>query len=71
MTPHEYVTLEIARERERQIAQEGWTPEHDDGHVHGELAAAASCYAMYHTSVVEAVAKHIPIAWPISWGLAW
>jgi len=36
---------EIAAERERQIAVEGWTPEHDDQHARGEMAAAASCYA--------------------------
>lgn len=36
----------IVRERARQIAEEGWTPEHDDGHVYGELAMAAAVYAM-------------------------
>lgn len=35
----------IAEERARQISVEGWTPEHDDKHDSGELAAAASCYA--------------------------
>lgn len=35
----------IRLERERQIAQECWTPEHDDGHASGELALAAACYA--------------------------
>lgn len=33
----------IAQERQRQI-DEGWTPEHDDRHEHGELYIAASCY---------------------------
>lgn len=36
----------IAAERQRQIEVEGWTPEHDDGHVHGELAWAAASYAL-------------------------
>lgn len=36
----------IAAERKRQIEQEGWTPEHDDGHFDGELAQAAACYAL-------------------------
>lgn len=36
----------IAAERQRQIESEGWTPEHDDGHTHGELAKAAGVYAM-------------------------
>ena len=35
----------IAAERQRQIEQEGWTAEHDDGHVNGELAMAAALYA--------------------------
>lgn len=36
----------IAAERERQIKEEGWTPDHDNEHAIGELANAASCYAM-------------------------
>jgi hypothetical protein len=36
---------EIAAERARQIEAEGWTPDHDDTHVHGEMAAAAAAYA--------------------------
>ena len=36
----------ITEERERQMKVEGWTPEHDDEHTVGELAMAASCYAM-------------------------
>lgn len=35
----------IAAERTRQVAVEGWTPEHDDEHRHGELAMAAALYA--------------------------
>lgn len=42
MTPIE----EIAAERERQKAVEGWTSEHDDTHDHEEMALAAACYAM-------------------------
>ena len=34
----------IAAERERQIAAEGWTPEHDDQYRDSELTAAAECY---------------------------
>ena len=36
----------IAAERQRQIGVEGWTPEHDAEHDHGELIAAGVCYAM-------------------------
>lgn len=35
----------IAEERERQITEEGWSPEHDDTHQDGQLAKAAACYA--------------------------
>ena len=36
----------ITNERERQLNKKGWTPEHDDTHVDGELANAAVTYAM-------------------------
>jgi hypothetical protein len=36
----------IAAERERQVCEEGWTPEHDATHTYGELAIAASGYAL-------------------------
>ncbi|MBS9720203.1 hypothetical protein JYU29_05815 [Tianweitania sp. BSSL-BM11] len=37
--------LDIAAERQRQQAVEGWTPEHDDTHEGGQLSAAAATYA--------------------------
>ncbi len=37
--------LDVLAERQRHVEVEGWTPEHDDEHIHGELAAAAACYA--------------------------
>jgi hypothetical protein len=37
---------DVLRERERQQDEEGWTDKHDDSHVIGELAGAASAYAM-------------------------
>lgn len=36
----------IAAERLRQVEDEGWSSEHDDGHVGEVLARAAACYAM-------------------------
>ena len=36
----------IAEERRRQIETEGWTAEHDKQQAIGELALAASCYAI-------------------------
>jgi hypothetical protein len=40
--------MDVLVERQRQIEAEGWTPEHDDHHHNGELAAAAACYASPH-----------------------
>ncbi len=36
----------IANERRRQVTEEGYTEEHDDGHEHGQLALAAAAYAI-------------------------
>lgn len=55
----------IAAERQRQIEQEGWTPEHDDQHAPGELLAAAICYAICCLNGSSAK----PPLWP--WGAAW
>jgi len=35
----------IAEERQRQIEQEGWSAEHDEQHLEGQLALVASLYA--------------------------
>lgn len=39
------IILEISRERERQMTEEGWTPEHDDTHDRGKMALGAATYA--------------------------
>lgn len=61
---------DVVAERQRQQAKkpdgEGWTPEHDDMHTGGELAAAAACYA------VPALTQVAPPAaqwWP--WNYNW
>lgn len=56
----------IGIERQRQIDQEGWTPEHDDEHRNGELANAAACYALTHTTRTQNIIQAI---WPFhrSW----
>ncbi|MFU6981810.1 hypothetical protein ACM75Z_30525 [Pseudomonas aeruginosa] len=38
--------LDVQAERRRQVENEGWTPEHDDGHACDEIAAFACYYAM-------------------------
>jgi hypothetical protein len=58
----------IIKERERQITQEGWTPEHDSLHKDGDLALAGTCYAAHairmltsrHTHLIE----YIKDSWP-------
>lgn len=37
---------DVAAERQRQKAEEGWTEQHDDGHDSGELACAGAAYAL-------------------------
>lgn len=64
----------ITEERERQIAQEGWTPEHDDEHRRGELASAASAYTIASRDMIlglppRGVAMAIgSMYWPADWG---
>jgi hypothetical protein len=38
---------DVLAERRRQVEAEGWTPGHDDEHDAGELASAASAYALF------------------------
>jgi len=52
------VIEEIAAERHRQVEQEGWSHEHDDQHLNGEMAGAAACYCLGSVS-----------HWP--WDAAW
>jgi hypothetical protein len=54
----------IAKERERQIEVEGFTPEHDRQLYGGSLAAAAGCYALYDWS-----RKDCERLWP--WDRKW
>jgi hypothetical protein len=58
----------IAAERERQITAEGWTPDHDDGHRHFELAKAGATYALYG-GFGPWEAPIPPLCWP--WELEW
>lgn len=41
--------LPIALERQRQIEVKGYLPEHDDEHIHGDLAVAAAALAVHGT----------------------
>ena len=44
--------FKIAAERQRQINEEGWTPDHDDEHTECQLLDAAICYAGMAGSLV-------------------
>ncbi len=65
----------IAAERQRQIEQEGWTPEHDDEHEDGSLALAAVCYAtptkLYQQVNELAAGPAFFDPWPDSWDGIW
>lgn len=52
---------DVLAERHRQITSEGWTPEHDDEHVDGQIAEAAAAYAYYAHDPSYDIA---PSMWP-------
>lgn len=65
---------DVTAERQRQITTEGWTPEHDDEHAHGEMAKASACYAYCSTETDQerkwrSDAGRVPLMWP--WDNAW
>ena len=63
----------IAAERQRQVEQEGWGHTHDDQHSQGDLAAAASCYALsaaaYGLDQSCQIPLRVPDIWP--WHADW
>ncbi|HHX6425407.1 TPA: hypothetical protein ACVGIZ_001704 [Pseudomonas aeruginosa] len=63
--------LDVQAERRRQITAEGWTPEHDDAHSHGQIARAAACYALAGSSAPNdgTAALLVSLAWP--WDEQW
>ena len=63
--PDSAATRDVLAERRRQIEVEGWTPEHDDEHSAGEMAAAAACYALNAAGCGCEVARNWP--WDGSW----
>jgi hypothetical protein len=69
--------LDVLAERQRQIQKEGWTEAHDDRHSEGEMARAASCYAMGSTMSFEPMEPRrgmfsvINLLWPSEWSWLW
>lgn len=62
---------EIEAERQRQIACEGWTPEHDDAHDRGDLLRAAVIYYQHakNPDNVTIGENGAPFGWP--WEPQW
>ncbi|CAM3827243.1 hypothetical protein [Castellaniella denitrificans] len=60
--------FDVLNERTRQVEAEGWTSEHDDEHVGGEMAVAAACYAMHGTNRSGRLYA-IKTLWP--WDQSW
>ena len=63
----------IAKERQRQIEDEGWTKEHDAELTNGSLALAAVCYAipneLRHYSYCPLRKEKVPDFW--LWDKKW
>lgn len=60
----------IAAERQRQQQAEGWTPEHDDTHDHGEMVIAAARYALHDVPVVTSETRQaLTVLW--RWASCW
>jgi hypothetical protein len=59
----------IATERQRQIDVKGWTAEHDDRHSAGEIAMAASVYAMTPRERSNEIMRQnfAELLWPWDW----
>jgi hypothetical protein len=54
----------IAEERDRQLNEENYTPDHDDEHVEGELSIAAANYAMAHIARRDGWKNDRILYWP-------
>lgn len=59
--------FDVLAERRRQISDEGWTPEHDDQHGDGELAAAGATYALSAASGIVEQPFHRTWPWLNAW----
>lgn len=59
---------DVMNERRRQSEEEGFSPEHDDGHTEGQLPGAGACYALWdvkHWAARIALKNFWP--WSIDW----
>lgn len=59
----------ILSERARQLAVEGWTPEHDDDATEAQLVRAAICYADFGARLATTHDEKWVPRWP--WAQIW
>ncbi len=72
--PPNQAAKDVLAERERQQLVEGWLPEQDDQYVKGELACAASAYALFGRvwqGIFPLSVSGIPHVWPMAFGMNW
>lgn len=61
--------IDVMNERDRQQNEKGWSPEHDDLYVDGELTAAAACYVLHGGGWQNKVLSPLSVLWP--WSTKW
>ena len=61
-----YAIALVARERQRQLAVEGWSEAHDDALTGGELGLAAACYAAAPHPLYTGSPEAPVDAWPFA-----
>ncbi len=57
----------IAKERQRHMEIEGWTPEHDDAYHNSELLRAALCYVNWNIAGTRLSVTSGMWPWDLSW----
>jgi hypothetical protein len=66
---------DVVAERQRQISVEGKTTDHDDANNAGDLAAAASAYALNAACQLNPYSQQplaeFPLMWPSDWAAKW
>lgn len=65
-----FIAVQIVDERQRQIGGEGYSTSHDDEHIEGEIAMAASVYADPSPETENSGGgRFTPKRWP--WNPSW
>ena len=64
---HSQAIVDVVVERGRHITGEGWTPEHDDEYVRGELVFAGAAYALHTSDPQRPKAYWLDRLWPWAW----